>query len=141
MLAVTILVLTSYSNSHAIITNEQEDEVINPEQPLTSKPQTSSIVRAGDIYASCQHHFENHFNSRESISKRASCNGYFFGIGGILLILQNEKVKTKTCIPSDISAHNITKAFLKWAKDPKNDLNMSAPEATMIALREKFGCK
>lgn len=140
MLAVAILILTNQSNSYAVTSESQETEVINPEQPLTSKPQTSSIVRAGDIYASCQHHFENRFNTRESISKRASCNGYFFGIGGILLILQKERVKTKTCIPSDISAHNITKAFLKWAKNPKNDLNMSAPEATMIALREEFGC-
>jgi hypothetical protein len=129
----------SIADSHAQ-EKSPEDELIKKDQPLKSQIRQTPIVRAGDIYASCQHHFENQFNTSENISKRASCNGYFFGIGGILVLLQNEGASTKTCVPDQISAHDLTKIFLKWAKDPKNDLNIAAPEATLLAIRNEYKC-
>ncbi|PIR37129.1 MAG: hypothetical protein COV35_11080 [Alphaproteobacteria bacterium CG11_big_fil_rev_8_21_14_0_20_39_49] len=143
ILSSLFLIISTFVYEEKAVANEGRtvrDDVITSEQPLKSEPKTAPIVRAGDIYASCQHHFENVFNTTENIAKRASCNGYFFGIGGILIILQSEKANTKTCIPEDISAHDLAKVFLEWTKNPKNDLNISAPEATIMALREKYKC-
>jgi hypothetical protein len=118
-----------------------QDNVLKYTQKLSSKSKKNEAVRAGDIYASCQHYLENKFNTSEAISKRASCNGYFFGIGGMLVALQNEKIATKTCLPADISTDNMGKAFLKWAEKSDSDLKMSASEATLLAIREYFPCQ
>lgn len=108
---------------------------------LTSQSKKNGVVMAGDIYASCQHYLQNKFNTSETISKRASCNGYFFGIGGMLVALQNEKVVTNTCVPADISTDNMGKAFLRWAAKADSDLKMPAADATLIAIREYFPCQ
>jgi hypothetical protein len=115
-----------------------------PAQPNQDKTEKKSSindgVRAGDVYNSCKDYFNNTFNTKENISKRATCNGYFFGVGGTLLTLKASGVDTKICIPNDISTHQIIQAFLDWAKINEAGLVIKAADGTLKALADRYPC-
>jgi hypothetical protein len=98
-------------------------------------------VRAGDIYVSCKDYFDNKFNTKENISKRATCNGYFFGVGSTLLTLASYGINTNICVPADITTHQVIQVFLDWGKANTDNLSIQAADATLKALGARFPCQ
>ena len=47
-------------------------------------------VEAADIYVACKYYFSKLFNTRENVSRKNICNGYFFGATSMLLLLQQK---------------------------------------------------
>ena len=98
-------------------------------------------VQVGDIYVACKYYFSKVFNTRESVSRKNICNGYFFGSASMLLLLQNEEVETNTCIPMDISTEEIIRSFLEWTDKNPDKMKMLASEALLQLLRQNYPCK
>lgn len=97
-------------------------------------------VQVADIYVACKYYFSKLFNTRENVSRKNICNGYFFGSASMLLLLQNEKVDTRTCMPMDISTEEVIKGFLDWADKNPSKNKMLASEALLEILRDNYPC-
>jgi hypothetical protein len=104
-------------------------------------PSISEGVRAGDVYNSCKEYFTNKFNTKENISKRATCNGFFFGVGSTLLTLKLSDVDTQVCLPNNITTHQIIQSFLDWGRINAEGLKLKAGDATIKALADRYPCK
>lgn len=97
-------------------------------------------VQVADIYIACKYYFSKLFNTRENVSRKNICNGYFFGSASMLLLLQDEKVDTGTCIPMDVSTEEIIKGFLDWADKNPGKNKMLASSALLEIIRENYPC-
>lgn len=111
------------------------------EQSVTSdKSPDKATVEAQHIFAACKYYFKHTFNTRENIARKATCNGYFFGIGGTLLALKTAGKRTGICIPNSISTHEIIRIFLNWSDTHYDQLQIPAADAVIMALSEQYSC-
>jgi hypothetical protein len=106
----------------------------------TTPPAADVGVRAGDVFVSCKDYFQNKFNNKENVSKRATCNGYFMGVASTLLTLQQAGINTEICLPKDISTHQVIKIFIDWGNENEKSLTIPATDATLKALSDKYPC-
>lgn len=113
--------------------------VVNRDAPKTPDVERSG-VEVDDIYIACKYYFSKLFNTRENVSRKNICNGYFFGSASILLLLQSEGVVTDTCMPMDISTEEVIKSFLDWAGSNPDKMKMLASEALLELVRQKYPC-
>jgi hypothetical protein len=154
--------LVPIENTPSVKTNEMSIEQAPVTTPVAQAPTTAPVapkapkiaqapnakksaategVRAGDIYVSCKDYFQNSFNNKENISKRATCNGYFFGVGSTLLTLDTYGLNTNICLPTDITTHQVIQTFLDWSKANTDNLSIQAADATLRALGARFPCE
>lgn len=118
-------------------------EDVKQETPLQqSVPDNKydKIVKAANIMQACSNYFDHSFRTRESVARKATCNGYFFGIGGILLSLQVAGRNTGTCLPTDISTEQIVRDYLSWSVENEDKINSPAAESVLTALTSKYPC-
>lgn len=141
-------------------TNESTTTAANPGQDAAPDI-TKQGVQVADIYVACKHYFSKILNTRENVSRKNICNGFFFGSASMLLLLQDERIATKTCMPMDVSTEEIIRAFLDWAEkeqaqvtktnmgndDPAkssnkkaNKMSMLASEALLKLIRDQYPC-
>lgn len=100
----------------------------------------TSGVTVADISVACKYYFSKVFNTRENVSRKNICNGYFFGAASMLLLLQSEEVETDTCIPMDVSTEEIIRGFMEWVDKNPNKMKMLAGEALLEVLRLNYSC-
>ena len=108
-----------------------------------SSRQTSAganYIKAANIFSSCKKYFTNTFRTRENIARKATCNGYFFGIGGVLLSLQSSGVKTGLCLPGNLSTEQIIKEYIDWAQKSESNMQLYAAESVLTSLKENYSC-
>lgn len=112
------------------------------ELPAASKDvgMSNSGVEVRDIYVACKYYFSKIFNTRENVSRKNICNGYFFGSASMLLLLQAEGAKTNTCIPMDISTEEVIKSFQEWTDKNQDKMHMLASEALLELVRQAYPC-
>lgn len=114
------------------------------EQAKRTKETPSSVAKkdtnAAAIYYACNKYFEHTFTTRESVARKATCNGYFFGIGSTLLLLQSSDVKLPFCLPESTSTEDIIRIFLSWAENHSEDLSMFATKGVIDALTDGYPC-
>ncbi len=126
-------------SSQPLAKTEAKDKALLPNDNKDSIA-TNSGVEVGDIYVACKYYFSKLFNTRENVSRKNICNGYFFGSASMLLLLQSEKIPTNTCIPMDISTEEIIRGFLEWTDKHQDKMKMLAAEALMEMLRQNYPC-
>ncbi len=96
----------------------------------------------GNVYASCRKYFERTFNTQDNFSKKAMCNGYFFGVGSTLLTMQMRGVRFDTmCLPKDISTEKIIEVFLTWAEKNNDKFPIPATQAVFESLAASYPCQ
>lgn len=95
---------------------------------------------AADVYAACKRYFDHTFNTRESIARKATCNGYFFGIGSTLLMLQNSNIPLPFCLPEDVSTEDIIQNFIDWAKEKPHKLSKFSTKGVIASIENSYAC-
>src|SRR5690606_12518594 len=94
------------------------------------------------LYHACEKYFDHTFNTRENISRKATCNGYFFGVASTLLLLQETDAKIPFCLPATLSTEDAARIFLTWGKSSLS-LNPDefATQAVIKSLKQAYPCK
>ena len=147
-LAIILLLSLSPINSYAEelpaksapkISSNDKDKAAAPISKAAEDPDKSG-VQVDDIYVACKYYFSKLFNTRENVSRKNICNGYFFGSASMLLLLQAEGVKTNTCVPMDVSTEEIIKGFLEWTDKNPDKMQMLASEALLEIIRKNYPC-
>lgn len=111
----------------------------NNNAPQLDTPELKHSVNAAAIYAACNKYFDHTFNTRENISRKATCNGYFFGVASTLLSIGKDK--TSLCMDASISTEQTIRDFLDWAKTRTDLSDIFATQGVFLALQEKYKCK
>lgn len=97
-------------------------------------------VVVDDVYVACKYYFSKLFNTRENSGRKNICNGYFFGASSMIILLQDEKIETNTCLPMDISTEEMIKTFIKWSEANPDKGKMQASQALLEMMRESYPC-
>jgi|GEM_PF-3497289 len=118
---------------------QKEQATEEPAQNI-DKPAKDTAVRVGDIYVACKYYFSRVFSTRESIARKNICNGYFFGSSGMILLLQNEGVKTETCMPMDVSTEEVIRGFLEWTDKNQDKMQLPASATLLQIFRQNYPC-
>lgn len=111
------------------------------EAPPKKVTRGNSYLNASSVYFTCKDYFRHQFNTKELMSRKSTCTGYFYGIGSVLKLLQKQDVGLLFCLPDDLSTTDMIEAFNSWAgKNRKLRIEYAATVAVMEALKEAYPC-
>lgn len=98
-------------------------------------------VTALDIFSGCRDYDRPDFLNRERISRRAACNGFFFGAASTVAWLRRtHKASIPHCFPESLSTEQIIRIFLEWAYKRDDLQGFLAVESVLLALDSAFPC-
>jgi hypothetical protein len=105
-----------------------------------SNNRTQSDTKASAIYVACKHYFEHQFTTRERIARKATCNGFFFGIASTLIVLQNSGIALPLCPPKEMSTEDAIRSFIVWGENNQDKLNVFATKGVIDSLIASYPC-
>ncbi len=130
-----ILIITTSAFAQTDII-EDSTNVSPPEKKIGRQ------VHASNIYEACRRYFTKSFNNREMIARQSICNGFFFGVGSTLLVLQHQHgADTGMCLPKDLSTTDVARVFLNLHRLYGSKLdNVPPTDALYMGLRKTYPC-
>lgn len=119
------------------------EEQSSPAAQAEFSVQNPSTVTAKQVYLGCKNYFEHTFRTQENVARKAACNGFFFGAGSALRLMEYSCHEASSyCLPDAISTEQLVTVFFEWVE--KNEVSAQTQHATKAlveAVTRVYPCK